>query len=207
MHKPVLDNILLKFETALQEELQLKNGAKILLASWLNKEEHATVIGTVYSIGGTCKLKYVSGGVEYDVKEGDTIACSYHVVANHTLDKDDVTTYHNCYRMGEENLWLASEYNIMAVKKDIWYGVNEWVLMKEVFKKPVTSSFLLIPESVNIPKLVPGRGEYVSGDIDAAKGEEVVFDEPYRSLYQIGAEKYIILKRERIQGVVRKQVA
>lgn len=203
MHKPVLDGIFLKFETALQEELELKSGAKIHLASWLNKEENATVIGTVHSIGDTAKLKYITGGVEYDVKDGDEVACSYHVVAAHELDKDGTTTYHNCYWMGKEKLWLASVENIMAVNKGGWVGVNDWVVMKEVFEPEVTSSFIIIPESMKIPVLMKGRGEYVSGDLDCAKGQHLFFDEQYRSVYQIGSEKFIFLKRDRIEGVFK----
>lgn len=187
--------VLLRFEGATRAYKQLTTGHKIYLVSELpgNREKYATVVGQLHSKGYRCK--------DLNADSGDTVAVSYHVCANYTLKDDGVTVYGNYFSIGNECLWAADDWTIMAKKVgDKWVAVGDWVLMKETFTQPFYHTSLALPEMSTSPILNKSEGKYMSGDIDAKEGDVVLFKEDYRSVYEIEGENYIVLKKDRIIG-------
>lgn len=218
MIKPVLNNVFLQFPSAFRDTITLSSGHKLYIWTGMGGE-YATIEGTVYSIGGTAEMKYRIAGVEHNIEPGDTIAASYLVTSNHSImgvepeydeygrpvyDKDGnhiksngYTVYHNNFEIDGNNLWETKDELIMAVKKDgKWYGIGEWCLMEEVHEDKYKSSLLIVPERKILKK---GAGRYLNGCLDLAEGTEVVFSERFRSVYEIEGNKYIILKKDRIE--------
>lgn len=223
MIKPLLDKVFLKFPSAFKDTITLPSGHKLYV--WTgNNTEYATIEGTVYSIGDLANMKYKMDGVEHNVQAGDTIAASYLVTSNHSImgvDKqydeygnpvydnsgnhiqsNGYTVYHNNLEIEGENVWEANDELIMAVKKDgKWYGVGQWCLMEQVYDNRYESSLIILFSQDKVLK--KGRAIYLNGCLDLPEGTEVLFEEKYRSVYEIEGKKYIILKKDRIDAYSR----
>lgn len=189
--KPTGDTVFVTLENPLQEKIKTKAGVEIYLPSWLNIEQYASVQGWVHSVGDRSNL---------GLKEGEEVALSYHLVAAHDTINGSVV-YHNCHRIGEELVWKAESFMVMAVKRDgEWEAVGDWVLMKEVKSPPKYNTFLVLPEFLDSQPR-KGAAEFVSGDVPVSKGDIVLFNESFRSTYTLpDSTEFIILNKEYIDA-------
>lgn len=179
--KPVLSNVLLDMDSPVRDKVRFKSGVELYLDTWGNREEKATPVAQVYSVGNTNSL---------GLQGGDFVSIAYHVMGNHTILNGGHVTYHNKFYIDGRWLWLATEDNIHAVWRGGWIPVGDWVLLKE-------STYSEVFGEATFDKIYPDRG------ICMVTGDELLFDPSHRSMYVVPdivdgyptgmGEKYIIM--------------
>lgn len=173
---PVLDHIHLSLESALRD----KTSGGVYIPSHTHKEEKAQSIATVKAVGALSELGIVPG---------DKVFIHYGVSAQHTVNKDGTTTFHNKFDFGwhcERPEW------IYAVWRDgMWRSLGDWVLMREVWEPSVLDE--MTPEEVAIVGGMVGR-KLMKG-VGDMNGVRVYFSERFRATYDVEGVNYVVLPK------------
>lgn len=189
--KPVGSNVFVTIPEALQTTIKTKNGVELYIDPSFEPEQWAVTTAIVHSVGDRFK---------YNIKKGDEVMVSYLMVADYyTIDGERI--FNRVKRYGNEVVWEAEEFMILAVKReDEWEGLGNWVVMDDIKGQELKSSFLIIPDSVQA-KVLQGCAEFISGDLDVPKGSKVYFNEMFRSYYKFpdGRDR-LIMDKELIIG-------
>lgn len=192
--KPVGSNVFVTIPEALQTTIKTKNGVELYIDPSFEPEQWAVTTAIVHSVGDRFK---------YNIKKGDEVMVSYLMVADY-YTVGDQRIFNRVKRHGNEVVWEADEYMILAVKReDDWEGIGTWVILDDMVGEEIKSSFLIIPDSVQ-SKVIKDCGIFVSGDLEVPKGARAFFKEEYRSYYKFpdGRDR-MILNKELIYGFIQ----
>ncbi len=184
--------------SALQEYIQFKSGHKLYLPVDNNREQYATVLGVVHTVGEKCLS---------DLRQGDEVLISYKVTADVQVNDDNaILKYNRVLDYDGDIVWQCrtasrvpesihfpdgidyTKEEIFAVKRNgKWQAIGGWTYMLPIEEQPAyKSEFLILPESMN-GKIREGSATFVSAgeDIDAQEGDEVMFDKQYLHEYTL----------------------
>jgi len=189
--KPVGSNVFVTIPEALQTKIKTENGVELYIDPSFEPEEWAVTTAIVHSVGGR---------FPHNIKKGDEVMVSYLMVADYyTIDGE--RRFNRVKRYGDEIVWEAEEFMILAVKRENeWEGLGKWIVMDDIKGEEIKSSFLIIPDSVQ-SKVLKGCAEFISGDLEVPKGSKVYFQEMFRSYYKFpDGRKRMIMDKELIIG-------
>jgi len=147
----------------------------------------------------TAKCQCIGGKLD-----GKTVMVSYHVFFDYKHVAGRLV-YNNTAIINGEAVWITPEVNILATwEGDRWQAYGEWVLMRPIIGDAEGSAEMealgLMVSDMCRNVEVKGRGMHYNGMPDVPVGVELVFNNDYRVEYEIGREKFIVLKQDRIEA-------
>lgn len=198
--QPIAKHAFVQMDSPMLREYICASGIKIHLPDHvINAEEWCTTEATFYS----GDFKDVNG---QPLVKGDIVACDYRLLSDYTQDSEGQRTYNRVMDHDGEILWYADDYMIMGVwREDRWVAIEDWVWMTEIIAPDPISDYIMIPDNFKSKK-EKGRGLLVSGK-DLPTDVVALFNERFRSLYDIRGTKYIILKSDYILALEIPQYA
>jgi len=189
--QPIAKHAFVQMDNPMQREYICASGIKIHLPDHvLNAEEWCTTECIFFS-GDFTDVEGVP------LQRGDIVAVDYRLLSDYEQDSHGLRTYNRVLAVEDQVVWYADEYMLMGVwREGRWVGIGKWVWMTEVDAPDPVSDVIHIPDSFKSQK-EKGQGEIVSGN-NLPIGETAIFDEKFRSVYDIRGIKYIILDEDRI---------
>jgi hypothetical protein len=174
---------------ALKENYDIGDGQKIYIDPSFNPEQHSSVLAKVEESG--------IEGIEKD----DIVAVSYQVAFRYKV-VGETRIYENEITLPDGREVFDVPYAlVIAVKKEDGYkAIGEYCLLKEkAIAEAKTESGLILPTLAVEAESKWCEAEFLSGDLDAVKGEIVMFEKPYRSEYEFDwNEKYLVIPKSYI---------
>lgn len=138
-------------------------------------------------------VEVVCTGIE-GIEVGDKVLVSYQAFGNF----DDINSVEiSWYGRDRIGFVIGQEHILGVVRDGEFEALGEWVFLKPI-KHEVDGELVTLGLDTRIDTNVKkGVGTYWSGDIDAVKGDEICFDERFRSEYEFGySNKFIVLPKE-----------
>ena len=154
----------------------------------------------LYFDGGSRKHHYahsvcevVCSGIE-GIEVGESVLVSYQAFGNF----DDLNSVEiSWYGRDRVGFVIGQEHVLGVVRDGDFEAFGDWVFLKSI-KHEGDGSLLTLGMDTRIETNVKkGVGVYWSGGIDAVRGDEIYFDERFRSEYEFGyGNKFIVLPKD-----------
>lgn len=185
------NRIFIKFISggALKDNYDIGDGQKIYIDPSFNPEQHSSVLAKVEESG-------IDG-----IEVGDIVAVSYQVAFRYKV-VGETRVYENEITLPDgREVFDVPFALVIAVKKDDGYkAIGDYCLLKEkAITEAKTESGLILPTLAVEAESKWCEAEFLSGDLDAEKGDIVMFEKPYRSEYEFDwNEKYLVIPKHYI---------
>jgi hypothetical protein len=204
-----INNLLVHIDKRFNDELLLKSGVTLHVATNLDPTEHVNVIGTVLSLPRTISSRIDYKGFSTEgIEVGDKVILRYDVV--YSIKESAANRYKNEMVYKGKSYWRADIQKIFGViKPDGTTKMVNGYLMLEPFAR---ESSLHIPGHVKrltraVRSMVWHSGTPLTHlkDIGAELGDLVFFNPRIAQKYTIGDKQYVIIKQSQVAGLQKQE--
>lgn len=195
---------------AFDDLVKTKSGITLYKDTTFNPEWSTTVCAPVVSVPRA--VREVNGdteGVKAFVKKGDKLLFRYMVIMQMEQRDNDTPIHDNQFFIAGEAYWKVDYSMILGViRKGQIVPAPGYVYAKPIEEvKEEKQGSIYLPDSmrkstVKNKAVVHAAGEPKKGRLDLGleKGDTILFNELFAEKYEIGGEKYLVIRQEYIKG-------
>jgi hypothetical protein len=179
--------------SAIKEYHDIGDGQKLYIDGSFRPEWHAKCVANV-----------VESGIE-GIKKGEKVMVDYRVMFRYKL-VGETRIYDNEISLpdGRDVFVCDNDFVIAVWRNDEWQAQGKWCLIKEHLPQDEVKDGIIISSVAQELALKWVEGDFISGDLDAVKGDVVMIERQYRNIYEVGwKDEYIVVENAYI--VIKKQ--
>lgn len=207
--KAIHNNVIVSLQKKFYEEIKFPSGVTVHFDPSWHPEEYARLEATVISVPHCITERADYKGLSVDIEPGDKILMRYDVVFAYRDQPDrDTPIYKNLAVRLEDGLkeyWFCDIQKVFAVFRGEEIIMQNGYVMVDMLDAEVPPSSLIIPTYLqkqpsrnraailNIGKPLSHRPE-----LGLQKGDEILFIPGVAQPYQIGINKFWIIKQSHI---------